>query len=160
LAGWNLSLRVIGVDFVMSRNVRYRSNFGHTAHRLGVQVLIRKVSASRSPPKHGVNRVKRPQAKRMQLSQGKVGLAPVQRCNRHISRLGASCLCLCLREGDDAKATEVRSLAVYYDRQMVVLKRQGRMEWSFCVGWCAKTQKPRSRALAAKNDPKVHWPTS
>jgi hypothetical protein len=93
---------------------------------------------------------KRPQAKRMQLSQGKVRLAPVHRYNRHISRLGASCLCLCLREGDDAKMTEVRSLTLYHDRQMAVLRRQRRMEWSFCVGWCAKTQKPRFPALAAK----------
>jgi len=85
----------------------------------------------------------------MQLSQ-KIGLAPVHRFNRRISLLGASCLCLCLREGDDARAAEVRSLAVYHDRQMAVLRRRQRMEWSFCVGWCAKTQKPRFPARAAE----------
>jgi hypothetical protein len=53
-------------------------------------------------------------------------------------------------EDDNAKATEVRSLAVYHDRQMAVLRRQRRMEWSFCVGWYAKTQKARSSASAAK----------
>src|SRR5260370_15283990 len=78
----------------------------------------------------------------MQLSQ-KIGLAPVHRFNRRISLLGASCLCLCLREGDDARAAEVRSLAVYHDRQMAVLRRRQRMEWRFCVGWCVKTQMPR-----------------